>query len=271
MANKLRFQTKFCDYELIQTQDESWAIYSDFYKEVSHSLVGAVSETKHNFLIGCDIEKNCAQKDIFCVLEVGFGIGNGLATTFEFWQSLVNRPKRFVFVTQEIDPELIDYSFAEGPYQAVLEKLHLNSPNEYTFEENGARFEVKVLSGDARETINQVQDHSIHAIFQDAYSPGKNPSLWTVEWFEQLRRVAADSAVMATYSASARIRKAMVEANWFVTDKKGFGQKRSMSIAYADSQDNALNQKISQAKIEALRDHEINPNLNQSMKREDHE
>lgn len=257
MNKKLYFKTSFSDYELIQTDDESWAIYSDFYRENSHSLAGAESETRYNFLEGCEVAKRCLEFDNYTILEVGFGIGNGLATTYEFWKQLERRPKHFLFISQEIDHELVDYAFNQGPYAEKLQSLHLNSPMGWTTEIDDCRFEVKVLPGDARQSVLDIKDKSIHAIFQDAYSPGKNPSLWTLEWFEQLHRISAEKAIMATYSASARVRKAMVEGGWHVVDKKGFGNKRSMSIAFNESVDMELNEKILKARIDSLKDSEL--------------
>lgn len=250
----MRFNTKFSEYELIQTQDGSWAIYSDFYNENSHSLVGARSETEHNFIQGCQLDNKIQKNSEITLLEVGFGIGNGLATTLDFWKKSKKQTDHFTFISQEIDPELVQYSFAKGPYANELNCLHRNDEWAWTLVEGDKKFEVKILSGDARHTIKSLKDDSLDAIFQDAYSPGKNPDLWTLEWFSDLYSCANQECIMATYSASARIRKAMVEAGWFVTEKKGFGSKRSMSIVYRSQTDDSLNEKISNSKVKSLTD-----------------
>jgi tRNA U34 5-methylaminomethyl-2-thiouridine-forming methyltransferase MnmC len=253
----MHFKTKFSEYELIQTEDDSWAIYSDYYKENSHSLVGARSETLYNFINGCELSEKMSQKSSLVVLEVGFGIGNGIATTLNFWKKQEIKPDSFTFISQEIDPELVTFSFEEGPYRDDLKELHQNEEWSWTLIENGKRFELKVLPGDARQSVKDVAQDSVHAIFQDAYSPGKNPDLWTLEWFRDLNNVANEECIMTTYSASARIRRSMAQAGWYVCDQKGFGSKRSMSIAYKSENENSINEKILKANLEALQDKDL--------------
>lgn len=251
------FKTSFSEYELIQTDDGSWAIYSDYYKENSHSLAGARSETEHNFLQGCDIKLKMKDYKLLQVLEVGFGIGNGIATTFNFWKNQKYRPGHFLFISQEIDPELVLYSFENGPYKNDLIELHQNEEWAWTYQENGHKFELKVLSGDARKTIKQIPKGEINAIFQDAYSPGKNPDLWTLEWFQDLKFVAHEDCCMATYSASARIRRAMAQAGWYIVERKGYGSKRSMSVAHAKKIENSINERLLKSNLEALKDKDL--------------
>lgn len=253
----MHFKTSFSEYDLIQTEDGSWAIYSDYYKENSHSLVGAKSETEYNFIQGCEIGPKMKSYSSIQVLEVGFGIGNGIATTFNFWKSQNERPQYFTFISQEIDPELVTYSFEHGPYKNDLKFFHKNELWSWTYIEDGHKFELIVLPGDARKTIAEVPSDTIDAIFQDAYSPGKNPDLWTLEWFQDLKQVARKDCVMTTYSASARIRRAMAQAGWSVVDKKGFGSKRSMSVAYSEEHSESINEKLLKANLEALQDKDL--------------
>src|SRR5690606_29124540 len=89
---------------------------------------------------------------------------------------------------------------------------------------------VIVLIGDARTTLPQ-QSWRFHAIYQDPFSPKKNPSLWTQEWFELLRQCSDDDCIMATYSASVGVRKAMLEAGWHPESLPGFGPKRERTLA----------------------------------------
>ncbi|ATH07908.1 hypothetical protein BIY24_08080 [Halobacteriovorax marinus] len=72
------------------------------------------------------------------------------------------------------------------------------------------------------------------AIYQDAFSPKKNPSLWTKEWFTELKEHSDERCILSTYSAAMGVRKALMEANWNVFRREGYGEKRSTTIARSD-------------------------------------
>ena len=265
------FETNLCCYQIIETADGSYAIYSSEYDENSHSDQGARSETLYNFVEGCDLstkwnEAKCS------VLEVGFGIGNGLAVTYDKWKDYISNTskdseKKIVhFYTQEIDPQLVDYALKVGPYAEDLIDFNQTDTFEYLAKFKGNEFKLDLLLGDARDTIAVIPEASIDAIFQDAYSPGKNPTLWTKEWFSDLYQVAAEDCVMSTYSASARMRKAMVMSTWKVYNKKGFSKKRSMTIAlksgateafFENRENECLNAQILKSNLEPLRDEDL--------------
>lgn len=257
-SKKLSFSTKFCDYELIQTEDESWAIYSEFYQENSHSIAGAKSETLHNFINGCKLNNKLNENDEVRLLEVGFGIGNGFATTYEFWKSNITKAKLLQFDSLEIDPELVEYAMEQGPYAEDLKGFHRNDKYNWSLEEDGRRIELNIIAGDARDTINSLPKDYYHIVYQDAYSPSKNRELWTFEWFKLLYQSSLQGCLMGTYSASARIRKAMAEAGWQVYDQKGFKNKRSMTIAKKTTSDeNSMNEKLLNNKVDSLKDDDL--------------
>jgi chorismate dehydratase len=72
---------------------------------------------------------------------------------------------------------------------------------------------------------------NFHAIFQDAFSPNKNQTLWTVEWFHFLKKESYHNVALSTYSASVSIRKSLVVAGWIIENHKGYSLKRSMTTA----------------------------------------
>ena len=69
--------------------------------------------------------------------------------------------------------------------------------------------------GDARDIVksdNNLYDY----IFLDAFTPAKCPCLWTVEFFEMLNTHLNDSGMLLTYSNSAAVRNAMIQAGFWV-------------------------------------------------------
>src|SRR5690606_27427663 len=93
---------------------------------------------------------------------------------------------------------------------------------------------LKILIGDARITLpHYIKKHSlkVHAIYQDAFSPKRNPDLWTVEWFTLLKEISHQDVIMSTYSSSSAIRKSMAEAGFTLYPGEKFGPKRSSTRA----------------------------------------
>lgn len=210
-------------YSLKQTLDGSLTLHSPRYGEDCHSSYGAKTETEIYYLNGCQILQKLERQQKINILEVGFGIGLGLKTTFEKTQSLklpVN------FISLEIDETLINF---------VLENNILNDfkiiKKPGLIEIVKEHFSASILLGDARQTLPHFTQYKFDAIYQDAFSPKRNSILWTVEWFRLLKEKSAPEVIMSTYSASSSVRKSMIEARWKVSNGPQFSGKRSSTVA----------------------------------------
>ncbi|MCX6109106.1 MAG: MnmC family methyltransferase, partial [Proteobacteria bacterium] len=51
-------------------------------------------------------------------------------------------------------------------------------------------------------------------VWQDPFSPEKNPPLWEAAWFSRVRATAAPSCVLMTYSVAGPVRRALAAAGW---------------------------------------------------------
>ena len=72
-----------------------------------------------------------------------------------------------------------------------------------------------------------------HAIYYDAFSPAKNPAMWTLPVFENLFRALdpAQPCALTTYSRSTMIRATLLLAGFFVGVGHGTGMKEETTIA----------------------------------------
>lgn len=202
-------------YYRIETEDGSTTLFSERFGEACHSTSGAREETLLHYIKGCEILEKAKSPEL-TILEVGFGLGLGLLTTYEMTKDL---PAKIHFLTLEIDPQLVDWFKDE----------HRDHP---MFRD--PKFSVEILVGDARKTLPEYVEKNSprwNAIYQDAFSPKRNPALWTREWFELLKSGSASDVVMSTYSASSSIRKSMIEAGWKLSPGEKFGPKRTSTRA----------------------------------------
>jgi queuine tRNA-ribosyltransferase len=72
-----------------------------------------------------------------------------------------------------------------------------------------------------------------HAILFDAFSPAKNPAMWTLGLFENLFRLLDPSrpCALATYSRSTMVRTALLLAGFFVGRGRPTGMKEETTVA----------------------------------------
>jgi tRNA U34 5-methylaminomethyl-2-thiouridine-forming methyltransferase MnmC len=233
------FESDFCQYKIIETEDGSKTLYSGYYQEACHSLAGAVNETIHNYILGCEVPSRIKNYKTFNILEVGFGLGIGVITTIDYLlDNNLNHPIHFISL--EIDQALIEWSRENLSLKhkdfKIFDSLKLIKTNDLTYYQGQFKnVTLTILIGDARKTLktatNQKLIPEIHAIYQDAFSPKQNPRLWTVNWFELLKSISHHDVILSTYSASSSVKKSLVQAKWIIEKRVGFGTKKAATRA----------------------------------------
>lgn len=234
-------------HQLVPTADGSVTLFSERFQEACHSTAGAKAETLHHYIDGCSVRSLFATLTEVRVFEVGFGTGLGWRET-----STANLPTpAFLdFLSVEIDEELVKWAAPQLSRQTSAGLIWYESKN--------SKQRLRVLIGDARETLPHflgLFPMTFHAIYQDAFSPKRNPTLWTEEWFKVLGTFTAPGAILSTYSASSSVRKALVNAGWGIQEGGPFGPKRSSTRArFGESSDPQLLLENSRSPIPACKD-----------------
>jgi tRNA U34 5-methylaminomethyl-2-thiouridine-forming methyltransferase MnmC len=206
--------SKRSDKHTVTTHDGSTTLYSAEFDECYHSTRdGALHEslTKH-IVPALTFQQD---KDRLTILDICYGLGyNTLATLYYLDMHYPN--KQVHILSPEFDEELVrslrefDYPAQFDPLRSVIESI--SKQGYYT----DSRWHIDIFFGDARDFLRQIQTpDSTHSkfdiIYQDAFSPAKNPLLWTREWFADVRSVCADDAVLTTYSVAASTRMGLYE------------------------------------------------------------
>lgn len=225
-------------YKPIITADGSQTMYSPYFDENCHSTDGAKSETIHTYWKGCRVEGLLSNHQQFTILEVGLGTGLGLYTTIELLEQYMERAKtqcQIQFLTTEIDPVMIELFF-----QSFFQRYGQTSNK--SWERIGSYWQwqchpwltVTIFVGDAMDTLSSFQEYILYpvrAIYQDAFSPKKNPKLWSWQWFHLLKCISTKDVILSTYCASAAARKSMHQAGWAVSNAPAFGRKKNATLA----------------------------------------
>jgi len=205
-------------HQLVITKDQSPSLFNETFQENLHSTEGAISETVYNFIEGCELLNH--QGPTLSVLEVGFGTGLGFFETLKFLRNFFPE-KKLIFYSLEIDRDLALWALKDLPF----------TQNSNYLESTGTDYYLRVILGEATESLTDLKIGPFDAIYHDPFSPKKNPTLWTKEWFSKLLSLAGQNCVLSTYSAATSIRLALLKAGWGVFDRKGFSYKRSSTIA----------------------------------------
>jgi tRNA U34 5-methylaminomethyl-2-thiouridine-forming methyltransferase MnmC len=216
------------NHQWVRTEDGSQTLFSEAFQEACHSTSGAREETLLHYIKGCQVETKIQGQQSLSILEVGFGLGIGFLTTYEV---LASQTKPWKFLSLEIDRDLLEWFRQENLEHPLLKNLVwqdnlLIAKNE--------QIELIIICGDARlELPKYLTTHPVKwdCIYQDAFSPKKNPALWSVEWFTLLKKFSSSEVMLSTYSASTSIRKSLLEAGWHLHKGEKFGPKKTSTRA----------------------------------------
>lgn len=210
--------------ELLITSDGSHTLFVPAIDESYHSTHGAIQESRHIFIeAGL---KQCTKSEI-SVLEIGFGTGlNAYLTLLEAEKC----NQKIHFTTLELYPV------------AIEKALQLNYPEELA-QENRVNFDKMHTSAWNKEiqitshfTLKKIEADFTHyafenkfdVVFFDAFSPEKQPEMWTQQQFEEIYASCNSSAIFTTYCAKGVVRRAMQSAGFMVERLPGPTGKREI-------------------------------------------
>ncbi len=215
-------------YRVIKTDDGSLSLYSDEYGEAMHSTSGAYQECLLKHVLPSGILSRT--KESLNALDIGCGIGlNMLVLAVEFLK--ISSASRLSIITLERGFDFLSLldSIVFGDERDHLFELIKESMRVGTY--SSPRLDITVLCGDARQTIQSIRDRAFDAVFHDPFSPAKNPELWSVEFFTEVRRLIDPEGVLTTYSSALQIRAALLEAGFRIGRGPSVGPKREGTLA----------------------------------------
>lgn len=85
---------------------------------------------------------------------------------------------------------------------------------------SGACFELYLFKGEALKLLEEIPCESLDCVYQDAFSPCKNPTLWSDSYFRRLYSLLKQSGIITTYSQASSVRQSAFKAHLQVYDYK---------------------------------------------------
>jgi tRNA U34 5-methylaminomethyl-2-thiouridine-forming methyltransferase MnmC len=215
------------------TADGSYTFFSEEFQETFHSSFGAKQEAKVRYVEPCQLQELATKQATIRILDVCYGLGYNSAAALEaIWS--VNPQCQVELIALEITVDV--------PRQAIQHHLlaQWQPPIPRMLTELSNKSKVSddllialLLLGDARQTIKSLVDQNWQAdvVFLDPFSPPKCPQLWTIDFIDLLSKCLAPQGSLATYSASAAVRTALLHTGLNIGSITGAGRKSPGTIA----------------------------------------
>ncbi|MCX2716773.1 MnmC family methyltransferase [Helicobacter sp. MIT 21-1697] len=211
-----------------QSSDGSLSAYNEVYDECYHSLKdGALSESLHKHIYPslAHLQSYGDFPSEIYVLDICFGLGYN---TFALLSTLVQKGYRGkVRIYSPEQDEHIFSALRKWVYPLYMSEYIENideilcwfasaQAKKMTMHSGvlaqSISFEINIYKGDAIEACTLLPKHTFDIVYQDAFSPKKNPTLWSTEYFSLLTSLLRPQGIITTYSQSATIRKNALNA-----------------------------------------------------------
>lgn len=214
------------ELKVIKTEDGSYSIYNELLDETYHSTHGALQESNHVFI---NHGLHLLNSKSFKILEIGFGTGLNAALTYLESQDSDIMVNYIALEPYPLSAEIIN-EVAKGYPQNIAETMILLSQWEGGKPVSvGSNFGF-TLHLTLLQTFNFIGTYDL--IYFDAFAPGKQPDMWTLEIFTKLFDVLNPGGLLTTYCAKGEVKRNLKQAGFTVKAFPGPPGKREMTVAY---------------------------------------
>lgn len=231
------------DYQLVQLANGERTLFSARYAEKMHPGLGPRAEAELLYVRQLRIcERLAAANEEFVIWDVGLG---GAANAIAALRATREIPGRLRLVSFDNTREPLEFTLQhadalrypagyERQLSELLEAGRVKFPNgklAVNWEFHCGDFPS--LLADARGKTGNRAFLCPSAIFYDAFSPAKNPAMWTLPVFMDLFRALAPErpCALTTYSRSTLLRTTLLLAGFFVGVGHATGLKEETTVA----------------------------------------
>ena len=213
------------EFKKVETADGTFTLWHPLFEESYHSVsAGALEESIKKFLIPSQLPLLAKEKDEINLLEVGFGLGYNLVATYVTLLKVnPNLKIHYVGFERELSPLLKELKLPEpygGIYERIKENL-LKGKDEFEIDQ----LRVKILYGDARKRVKELEGEKFDAVYHDAFSPRKNTELWTLEFLREIKSLLTEEGFWVSYSTALPVRRALFELGFKIYNTLPVGRR----------------------------------------------
>lgn len=206
------------------TEDGSHTLFVDELNEHYHSTHGAIGESMHVF-----IKQGLKTLDLPSVkiLEIGFGTGlNALLTISEAFRHNLEIYYHAVekYPLTEAEFSKLNYeNLMEASPEGLLHQIHSCPWNKAV-----KISEDVTLHKEESDFRTMRPPSNINLVYFDAFSPDKQPELWSMDVIAKIAELCDPGAVLVTYSSKGEVRRTLLKCGFEVEKVAGPPGKREM-------------------------------------------
>jgi tRNA U34 5-methylaminomethyl-2-thiouridine-forming methyltransferase MnmC len=226
-------------YKLVKLASGVHSVHSLAHQETFHPVIGPVAEAEVLYVrqLGL-VERMRSNAGEFVIWDVGLGAAANVLTVLRATRESA-RSLRLVSFDNTLEPLKFALEHRENlgylaGYEKQLEQLLRKNRVSFANDRQSVDWEIHLadfptsLTPSAAETLPRP-----HAIMFDAFSPAKNPAMWTQPLFANIFRLLDPSrpCALPTYSRSTMLRVTLLLAGFFVGVGHATGEKEETTIA----------------------------------------
>ncbi len=212
--------------KLVITNDGSHSIFNPEVNETYHSKHGAIVEAEYIFI---KHGFSAVNKKTLTILEIGFGTGlNALLTS----QKATQKKVTVNYHTMELYPVNKDkYKKLNFTDLIGMEKDDLLDLHQSEWEKECQITDYFKLTKSKSSLENYTSKTKFDIIYFDAFSPEKQPELWTDIIFKKMHEYLKEDGFLVTYCAKGVVKRTMKAVGFEIVVLDGPTGKRQMTRA----------------------------------------
>lgn len=227
------------NYKLVQLAGGAWSLHSKEYGETFHPVIGPVAEAEALYLGQIQLLKSLeAREGDFVLWDIGLGAAANVLTVLRAARQ-VSATLRIISFDYTLEPLQFALERKEelgylGGYEEALGRLITTHQVEFANGKGHVHWTLHL--GDFPTFLKSPSSAVVpkpDVILFDAFSPARNPAMWTLPLFSDLFRLLDPHrpCAMPTYSRSTMLRVTLLLAGFFVGRGHATGEKEETTIA----------------------------------------
>jgi tRNA U34 5-methylaminomethyl-2-thiouridine-forming methyltransferase MnmC len=227
------------NYRLVQLASGAHSVHSLAHRETFHPVIGPVAEAEALYVNQLRLRERLQQQTgEFVIWDVGLGAAANVLTVLRATRDILAAIR---LVSFDCTPEPLEFSLQHaaelgyfGGYEAHLQELL--QTRRVSFQNDRQTVEWDLHLADFPTLLTQPAAQAWpkpHAILFDAFSPAKNPHMWTPQLFTSLFNLLdpARPCALPTYSRSTMLRVTLLLAGFYVGVGHATGEKEETTLA----------------------------------------
>lgn len=225
-------------YKIVKLASGVHSVHSLAERETFHPVIGPVAEAEALYVKQLRLpERMAAHQGEFVIWDVGLGAAANVLTVLRGTRDAAC-PLRIISFDHTVEPlrfalenaALLGYFTG---YESAVQSLLRD--HRTSFDDGSRQVTWELHLGDFPSLLRAPQTalRAPHCILFDAFSPAKNPAMWTEPLFAKLFRLLDPTrpCALPTYSRSTMLRVSLLLAGFFVGAGHATGEKEETTIA----------------------------------------